>query len=107
MSGLTLGIGQGIGSRHGVANALGIDAPAKNAYTGTYQAGAACQPNLQLIPIKLDIEMEGRRLRDQFLWDKQEPYWDLEYFARILIEEHGVPGTFENEIVAQLKKQVA
>ena len=57
-----------------------------------------------LIPIKLDIEIEGKRLKDQFLWDKHEPFWDLEYFARILTEEHNLPGTFENEIVAQLKK---
>ena len=35
---------------------------------------APCQSNLQLIPIKLDLEFEGKRLKDLFLWDKNEPY---------------------------------
>ena len=40
-----------------------------------------------LIPIKLDIEFEGQRLKEQFLWEKNEPYLRLEDFAKILIEE--------------------
>jgi hypothetical protein len=28
----------------------------------------------QLIPIKLDLEIEGKRLKEVFLWDKSEPY---------------------------------
>lgn len=27
-----------------------------------------------LIPIKIDIEIEGCRLKERFLWDKNEPY---------------------------------
>jgi len=40
-----------------------------------------------LIPIKLDIESDGQRLKEQFLWEKNEPYLSLEAFAKILIEE--------------------
>jgi len=61
---------------------------------------------LQLIPIKLDLEFEGRRLKDQFLWDKSEPYQNLEGFAKILMEEHNLPAVFENEIVSSMRKQV-
>jgi hypothetical protein len=64
------------------------------------------QPNLQLIPIKLDFEIEGVRLRDLFLWDKNEPYLSLDGFAKILMEEHNLPATFEQEIVGHLKKQI-
>lgn len=67
---------------------------------------ANVQPNLQLIPIKLDLEFEGRRLKDMFLWDKNEPYLNLESFAKILMEEHNLPAVFESEIVASMKKQI-
>jgi len=65
-----------------------------------------CQPNLQLIPIKLDIEHEGRRLKDMFMWDKNEPYLTLEEFAKILMEEHNLPALFEQEIISNMKKQI-
>lgn len=45
-----------------------------------------------LIPIKLDIEIDGKKLKENFLWDKNEPYLTLEAFAKILIEEHNLPG---------------
>lgn len=50
--------------------------------------------------------MDQRKLKDSFLWDKNEPYWDMETFARILVEDMALPPTFEPEIVSQLKKQV-
>ena len=67
---------------------------------------STCQSNLQLIPIKLDLEFEGRRLKDIFLWDKNEPYQNLEGFAKILLEEHNFPTSFENDIVASMRKQI-
>ena len=70
------------------------------------QSNNNCQPNLQLIPIKLDLEFEGKRLKDMFLWDKNEPYLNLESFAKILMEEHNLPAVFENEIVASMRKQI-
>ena len=36
-----------------------------------------------LIPIKLDIEIDGKKLKENFLWDKNEPYLTLEAFAKI------------------------
>ena len=60
-----------------------------------------------MIPIKLDIEIEGKKLKENFLWDKNEPYLTLEAFAKILIEEHNLPGPqFEIEIVNSMKKQI-
>ena len=60
-----------------------------------------------MIPIKLDIEIEGKKLKENFLWDKNEPYLTLESFAKILIEEHNLPGPqFEIEIINSMKKQI-
>ena len=53
-----------------------------------------------LIPIKLDIEIEGQRLKEQFLWDKNEPYLSLEAFAKLLIEEQNLSQAFEADIVS-------
>ena len=52
-----------------------------------------------LVPMKLDIELDGRQLKDMLIWDRQEPYLSLDYFAKILAEEHNLPQTFEPEIV--------
>jgi hypothetical protein len=43
-----------------------------------------------VIPIKLDIEIEGSRLREIILWDKNEPYMSLELMAKLLVEENNL-----------------
>jgi SWI/SNF-related matrix-associated actin-dependent regulator of chromatin subfamily B protein 1 len=77
---------------------------------GIMQQGIAvqsnCQPNLQMVPIKIDLELEGRRYKDLFLWDKNEPYLTLESFVKILIEEQNLPAVFENELISTIKKQI-
>jgi len=52
-----------------------------------------------LVPMKLDIEIEGKRLREIFCWDKNEPYLTIESFAKILMEEHNLGQQFEHEII--------
>jgi transcriptional regulator with XRE-family HTH domain len=52
-----------------------------------------------LVPMKLDFELEGRQLKEIFLWDKNEPYLTIHDFANILIEEQNLPQIFEKEIV--------
>ena len=60
-----------------------------------------------LVPIKLDIEAEGKKLKENFLWDRNEPYLTYESFAKILIEEHNLPAPlFEQEIINSMKKQI-
>jgi hypothetical protein len=57
-----------------------------------------------LIPIKIDFEFENRKIKDIFLWDKSEPYWDLETFSKIYVEELNLPAHFEIEIAQSMKK---
>lgn len=61
-----------------------------------------------LIPMKIELDLEGgQRLKDLFLWDKNEPYMTIESFARILIEEHSLNAAqFEGEICAQMRRQL-
>lgn len=53
----------------------------------------------QLVPIKLDIEIEGIRLKENFLWDKNEPYITYEAFAKLLVDEKNLGPTFEADII--------
>jgi transcriptional regulator with XRE-family HTH domain len=48
-----------------------------------------------LIPVKLDIEIDGSRLKENFLWDKNEPYITLEAFAKLLVDENNLSQIFE------------
>lgn len=57
-----------------------------------------------LIPIKIEIEIEGKRLKELFLWEKNEPYLTLDSFAKILMEEHNLSQAFEADIIQQMKK---
>lgn len=53
-----------------------------------------------LVPIKLDIEIEGSRLKENFLWDKNEPYITLEQFSKLLVDENNLSQAFESEILS-------
>ena len=52
-----------------------------------------------LVPIKLDIEIDQVRLKEAFLWDKNEPYITLEAFAKLLVDEKNLGPVFEADII--------
>ena len=58
--------------------------------------------------MKIELDLEGgQRLKELFLWDKNEPYMTLEGFARIFIEEHCLNSqTYEAEVCAQMRRQI-
>jgi transcriptional regulator with XRE-family HTH domain len=52
-----------------------------------------------LIPININIELEGKKFKEIFFWELNEPYLKIENFARILVEDNQLPTSFENEII--------
>jgi hypothetical protein len=52
-----------------------------------------------LIPINVNIELEGKKFKEIFFWDLNEPYLKVENFAKILVDDNQLPMSFENEIV--------
>lgn len=52
-----------------------------------------------LIPININIELEGKKFKEIFFWDLNEPYLKVENFAKILVDDNQLPTSFENEIV--------
>jgi len=52
-----------------------------------------------LIPININIELEGKKFKEIFFWEKNEPYLTVENFAKIFVEDNQLPLCFEAEIV--------
>lgn len=52
-----------------------------------------------LIPININIELEGKKFKEIFFWELNEPYLKVESFAKILVEDNQLPSSFENEII--------
>ena len=41
----------------------------------------------ELVPIRIDVEKDGRRIHEAFCWNVQEPYFTPEAFAALLCED--------------------
>lgn len=60
-----------------------------------------------LIPIRLDMEIEGQKLRDTFTWNKNECIITPEQFAEILCDDLDLnPVTFIPAISAAIRQQI-
>jgi SWI/SNF-related matrix-associated actin-dependent regulator of chromatin subfamily B protein 1 len=60
-----------------------------------------------LIPININIELEGKKYKDIFFWNLNEPYLTVESFAKILCEDNNLPNGFETEIINHMNKQIS
>lgn len=60
-----------------------------------------------LVPININIELEGKKYKDTFFWNLNEPYLTVESFARILVNDNQLSQNFELEIISQMKKQIS
>ncbi|XP_063924350.1 SWI/SNF-related matrix-associated actin-dependent regulator of chromatin subfamily B member 1 [Zophobas morio] len=66
----------------------------------------ACQGEL-LVPIRLDMEIEGQKLRDTFTWNKNESLITPEQFAEVLCDDLDLnPLTFVPAIAQAIKQQL-
>ncbi|PAA64794.1 hypothetical protein BOX15_Mlig011780g1 [Macrostomum lignano] len=66
----------------------------------------AAQP-LCLVPIRLDMEFDGVKLRDCFTWNKHEQLISLEQFAEILCDDLDLnPLTFAPAIAQTMRQQL-
>jgi len=60
-----------------------------------------------LVPIRLDMEMEGSKLRDTFTWNKNEAQITPEQFAEILCDDLDLnPILFVPQISASMRQQI-
>ncbi|XP_026463988.1 SWI/SNF-related matrix-associated actin-dependent regulator of chromatin subfamily B member 1 [Ctenocephalides felis] len=60
-----------------------------------------------LVPIRLDMELEGQKLRDTFTWNKHESIITPEQFAEVLCDDLDLnPLTFVPAVSAAIRQQV-
>ncbi|KAF0313333.1 SWI/SNF-related matrix-associated actin-dependent regulator of chromatin subfamily B member 1 [Amphibalanus amphitrite] len=60
-----------------------------------------------LVPIRLDMEIEGQRLRDMFTWNKNETLIAPEQFAEVLCDDLDLnPVTFVPAIAQSIRQQL-
>jgi hypothetical protein len=60
--------------------------------------------SLNLVPITIELECEGRKFNLCFCWNNCESHMSPEVFARTISEENGLPSLMEQEFVSQLKR---
>lgn len=66
----------------------------------------ANQPEV-LVPIRLDMEIDGYKLRDCFSWNKNETLLTPEIFAEVLCDDLDLPAaTFIQPIVQSMRQQL-
>jgi len=60
-----------------------------------------------LVPIRLDMDIEGQKLRDTFMWNKNETLLAPEQFAEVLCDDLDLnPVNFVPAIAAAIQQQV-
>ena len=60
-----------------------------------------------LVPIRLDMEIEGQKLRDTFTWNKNESMISPEQFAEVLCDDLDLnPVTFVPAIALSMRNQI-
>ena len=60
-----------------------------------------------LVPIRLDVEIEGHKLRDTFTWNKNEQNITPEQFAEVLCDDLDLPAiSFVGPIAQSIRQQI-
>ena len=58
-----------------------------------------------IVPISINIELDNKKFKDQFLWDVNEPYLKVDHFAKVLATDHDLAPNFEIEVVKFMFKK--
>jgi SWI/SNF-related matrix-associated actin-dependent regulator of chromatin subfamily B protein 1 len=63
-------------------------------------------PDTLLIPIRLDVDVEGYRYIDSFSWNLYEQDYTYETFAAALVRDLDLPECFHKRIAGSIEAQV-
>ncbi|XJO71003.1 hypothetical protein BDV3_000597 [Batrachochytrium dendrobatidis] len=66
----------------------------------------AADNTVTLVPIRLDIDLDGAKLRDTFTWNLQDDVVTPELFAKILCEDLALSAAFQPLVVKSIKEQL-
>ncbi|PON64829.1 SNF5/SMARCB1/INI [Trema orientale] len=60
-----------------------------------------------LVPIRLDIEVDGQRFRDAFTWNPCDPDSEIVVFAKRTVKDLKLPPVFVTHIASSIQSQLA
>ncbi|XP_047334670.1 chromatin structure-remodeling complex protein BSH [Impatiens glandulifera] len=60
-----------------------------------------------LVPIRLDIEIDGQRYRDAFTWNPYDPDSEVVIFAKRTVKDLKLPPAFVTQIAQSIQSQLA
>ncbi|XP_027331260.1 chromatin structure-remodeling complex protein BSH isoform X3 [Abrus precatorius] len=60
-----------------------------------------------LVPIRLDIEIEGQRYKDAFTWNPSDPDSEVVVFAKRTVKDLKLPPAFVTQIAQSIQSQLA
>ncbi|KAF4612776.1 hypothetical protein D9613_011708 [Agrocybe pediades] len=61
----------------------------------------------QLVPIRIEFDVEHHRMRDTFVWNLNDPVVTPEAFAQSLVEDYNLAPSFHNIIVKSIQDQLS
>ncbi|CAM6026839.1 unnamed protein product [Sphagnum balticum] len=61
---------------------------------------------LNLIPIRLDLEFDGRKLKDAFSWNADDPDYEIIPFSKRMVKELNLPAVFQPYIAQAIQTQL-
>ncbi|XP_057523503.1 chromatin structure-remodeling complex protein BSH isoform X1 [Amaranthus tricolor] len=59
-----------------------------------------------LVPIRLDIEIDGQRYKDAFIWNTSDPDSEVAVFARRTVKDLKLPPGFVTQIAQSVQSQL-
>ncbi|KAM3238483.1 chromatin structure-remodeling complex protein BSH isoform X1 [Capsicum annuum] len=59
-----------------------------------------------LVPIRLDIEIDGQRFRDAFTWNPNDPDSEVVVFAKRTVKDLKLPPAFVTQIAQSIQSQL-
>ncbi|CAN1179301.1 Chromatin structure-remodeling complex protein BSH [Linum perenne] len=59
-----------------------------------------------LVPIRLDIEVDGQRFKDAFTWNPSDPDSEVVVFAKRTVKDLKLPPSFVTQIVHSIQSQL-
>ncbi|KAH7882944.1 hypothetical protein F5I97DRAFT_1815281 [Phlebopus sp. FC_14] len=88
------------GSRRKGARREGIRIPSK------LSPDLANRPE-QLVPIRLEFDVEHHKMRETFVWNLNDPVITPELFAQTLVEDYGLAPSYHSMITKSIQEQLS
>lgn len=61
----------------------------------------------QLVPIRLEFDVEHHKMRETFVWNLNDPVITPEHFAQTLVEDYALPQSYHGVITRAIQEQLS